>query len=55
MPEYFSTQAAQLEKVRTLESKVENVQTQLSYLAAYNVKLRSVLGDTMTVDTTMLP
>lgn len=52
MPEYFSTQTAQLEKVRALESKVGDVQNQLSYLAAYNVKLRSVLGDTMTVDTT---
>jgi len=51
MPEYFSTRAEQLEKVQTLESKVENVQNQLSYLTAYNSKLRSILGDTMNVDT----
>jgi murein DD-endopeptidase MepM/ murein hydrolase activator NlpD len=46
LPEYFSTQAEQLERVRTLESKVEDVQHQLSYLASYNLKLRNALGDT---------
>ena len=46
LPEYFSTQAEQLEKVRALESKVEDVQKQLSYLTSYNVKLRNALGDT---------
>lgn len=45
-PEYFSTQVEQLERVKTLENKVENVQRQLSYLASYNLKLRSALGDT---------
>ncbi len=54
MPEYFRTQAAQLEKVSMLESKIEGVQNQLSYLAVYNSKLRSILGDTMTIDTTTL-
>ncbi len=48
LPEYFSTQAEQLERVRALEDKVEAVQQQLSYLASYNLKLRRVLGDTMT-------
>jgi len=46
LPEYFSTQAEQLQRVRMLESKVENVQQQLSYLASYNFKMRSALGDT---------
>jgi murein DD-endopeptidase MepM/ murein hydrolase activator NlpD len=46
LPEYFSTQAEQLNRVRLLESKVENVQQQLSYLAAYNLRLRTALGDT---------
>lgn len=46
LPEYFSTQAEQLQRVRTLEGKVEIVQQQLSYLASYNLKLRSALGDT---------
>lgn len=32
--------------MRTLEGKVESVQQELSYLASYNLKLRSVLGDT---------
>lgn len=45
-PAYFSTQVEQLERVRTLENKVEIVQQQLSYLASYNLKLRSALGDT---------
>ncbi len=51
MPEYFSTQTTQLQKVKTLESKIDGIQTQLSYLVEYNSKLRSILGDTMTVDT----
>jgi murein DD-endopeptidase MepM/ murein hydrolase activator NlpD len=46
LPEYFSTQAEQLQKVKTLEVKVENVQRELSYLSSYNVKLRTALGDT---------
>jgi len=46
LPEYFSTQAEQLERVKALEGKVEAVQQQLTYLASYNLKLRSALGDT---------
>ena len=56
LPEYFSTQAEQLQRVRTLESKVEDVQHQLSYLAMYNLKLRIALGDTGTFsDTSSFP
>jgi murein DD-endopeptidase MepM/ murein hydrolase activator NlpD len=46
LPEYFSTQAEQLERVKLLESKVEDVREQLTYLTSYNLKLRSALGDT---------
>lgn len=52
LPEYFSTQAEQLERVKALESKVEGVQQQLTYLTAYNVKLRRALGDSVVSDTT---
>ncbi len=51
LPSYFSTQAEQLEKVRVLETKVDAVQNQLTYLAAYNLKLREALGDTGGFDT----
>ncbi len=50
LPSYFSTQEEQLQKIRVLESKVDLVQRQLTYLTAYNIKLRSALGDTMTSD-----
>ena len=46
LPEYFSTQAEQLERVKLLESKVEDVREQLTYLTSYNLKLRSARGDT---------
>ncbi|HUI31768.1 MAG TPA: M23 family metallopeptidase [Candidatus Acidoferrales bacterium] len=46
LPEYFSTRAEQLERIRSLEGKVEGVQQQLAYLASYNFKLRGALGDT---------
>jgi murein DD-endopeptidase MepM/ murein hydrolase activator NlpD len=55
MPEYFSTKAAQLEKVRVLESKIERVQNQLSYVASYNAKLRNILGDTLSSDSLVPP
>lgn len=51
-PNFFSTQEEQLEKVRVLESKVDAVQNELTYLTAYNEKLREVLGDTLKPDTT---
>ncbi len=52
LPAYFSTQAEQLEKMRILESKVNDVEKQITYLTAYNVKLRNVLGDSVIADTT---
>ena len=53
LPSYFSTQAEQLQKIRVLETKVDAVQNQLTYLAAYNMKLRMALGDTTVSDTTL--
>jgi murein DD-endopeptidase MepM/ murein hydrolase activator NlpD len=53
LPSYFSTQEEQLEKIRVLESKVDAVENQFTYLAAYNTKLRKALGDTVTSDTSM--
>ncbi len=50
LPSYFSTQEEQLQQIRSLETKVDAVQNQLSYLAAYNVKLRNALGDSVTGD-----
>jgi len=47
LPDYFSTQEEQLERVKLLESKVDTVQAELTYLSAYNSKLRTALGDTM--------
>ena len=55
LPSYFSTQAEQLQKVRVLETKVDAVQSQLTYLAAYNLKLREALGDTGESDTNSSP
>lgn len=55
LPSYFSTQAEQLQKVRVLETKVDAVQSQLTYLAAYNLKLREALGDTGEFDTNSSP
>ncbi len=52
LPEYFSTQTEQLERVKVLESKVEGVQQELGYLTAYNMKLRRALGDSVESDTT---
>ncbi len=46
LPDYFSTQEEQLRKVELLESKVDAVQKQMTYLSAYNQKLRNILGDT---------
>ncbi len=46
LPSYFSTQAEQIQKIRVLETQVDDVQQQLTYLAAYNLKLREALGDT---------
>ena len=46
-PDYFSTQAEQLAKVRALESKVDAVENELTYLTAYNDKLRNALGDSI--------
>ncbi len=45
-PNFFSTQEEQLDKVEALESKVDAVQNELTYLTVYNNKLRRVLGDT---------
>lgn len=45
LPDYFSTQKEQLRKVELLESKVDAVQKQMTYLSAYNQKLRNILGD----------
>lgn len=50
LPSYFSTQEEQLHKVRVLETKVDAVQRQLTYLAGYNLKLRRALGDTSVSD-----
>ncbi len=55
LPSYFSSQAEQLQKVRVLETKVDAVQSQLTYLAAYNIKLRRALGDTAVSDTSLPP
>ncbi len=53
LPSYFSTQEEQLQKIEVLETKVDAVQRQLSYLAAYNLKLRKALGDSIVSDTTV--
>ncbi len=53
LPSYFSTQEEQLQKIRVLETKVDAVQQQLTYLASYNLKLRNALGDTAGMETSM--
>ncbi len=53
LPSYFSTQQEQLQKVRILETKVDAVQRQLTYLAGYNLKLRRALGDTAVGDSSL--
>lgn len=53
LPSYFSTQEEQLQKIQVLETKVDEVQRQLTYLASYNIKLRKALGDSVVGDTTL--
>lgn len=52
LPGYFSTQREQLEKVQRLESKVGEVEQQMTYLSAYNERLRKILGGSASTDTT---
>ncbi len=51
LPGYFSTQKEQLEKVQKLESEVGQVQKQMTYLSAYNDRLRKILGSNDLTDT----
>ncbi len=46
-PNFFSTQAEQLDRIEVLESEVQSFQNELTSLTIYNEKLREVLGDTV--------
>ncbi len=52
LPGYFSTQQEQLEKIQRLESKVGEVEQQMTYLSSYNERLRKILGGGSSTDTT---